>query len=302
MIFFSVIVPVYNRADLMVETIDSILQQTYRNFEIIIVDDGSTDNTQQVIQEAYGTNERVKYFHKENEERGVARNFGMKQAKGDYAVIFDSDDWMHPDHLAIIEKRIAGHPGAKINFIATKYQLKDESGKIISGASSHLKEGWYGLDEMLKGSQFGCMYTINLQNPGLHFFPPERKYATLEDWMFLLKNLERDKIYLIDRVTITVRHHDKRSMSMNQRVIDARKEAIKWCVDNLKLNTQQKKILFSYSACFCGIHYYLDRQSSQAIKEALNAIKFAGPKKEFVVLLLKSLVGRPLISRLKKSS
>jgi hypothetical protein len=91
-------------------------------------------------------------------------------------------------------------------------------------------------------------------------------------------------------------------MSMNQRVINARKEVMKWSTDNLILNKQQMKILFSYSAFFCGIHYYLDHQSNQAIKEALYAIRHGGPKKEFLILLLKSLAGRSLINRLKKSN
>jgi GalNAc5-diNAcBac-PP-undecaprenol beta-1,3-glucosyltransferase len=130
-IFFSVIIPTYNRAQLILETLETVLAQTYQNFEVIIVDDGSTDNTEQIIQKRYSTDGRVRYFYKENEERGAARNFGIKQAKGDYAVIFDSDDWMHADHLSIIEKCIANHPGSKINFIASKYQLKDRREKLL---------------------------------------------------------------------------------------------------------------------------------------------------------------------------
>lgn len=299
MIFFSVIIPTYNRSKLIIETINSVLSQNYPHFEVIIVDDGSTDDTAQIIQHLYGTDPRVRYFYKQNEERGAARNFGMEKAKGDYAVIFDSDDWMHSDHLAVIEKYISDNSSLKINFIATKYQFKDENDKIINGYSSHLNKESYGLDELLKGSQFGCMYAVNLHNPDLHFFPPERKYSTLEDWMFLLQNLQQDKIYLIDKVTITVRHHDNRSMSMNKRVINARKDAVKWSHDNLKLTEKQKKILISYSAFFCGIHYYLDNDSRAAVKEALYAMKMAGPRKEFVLLLLRSLVGRRLIKRLK---
>ena len=299
-IFFSVIIPTYNRAQLLLETLETVLAQTYQNFEVIIVDDGSTDNTGQIIQKRYGTNSRVRYFYEDNEERGAARNFGIEQAKGDYAVIFDSDDWMHTDHLSVIEKYITEHREVKINFIATKYQLKNEYGRIINGFTSHLKEGGYGINEMLKGSQFGCMYTINLHNPNLYFFPSDRKFSTHEDWIFLLKNLQQDNIYLIDKITITVRHHENRSMSMNTRVIKARKEAMKWGADNLKLNTLQKKIFFAYSAFFCGVHYYLDRQSFNAVREAFRAIKVGGLKKEFLVLFLKAVAGRTFIHHLKK--
>lgn len=301
MIFFSVIIPVYNRAGLIADTLDTILAQTYPHFEIVIVDDGSIDKTGEVIKQKYAHDNRVRYFYKENEERGAGRNFGMKQAKGDWAVIFDSDDWMHADHLAVLEKEIVTKKETGINFIATKYQLKDDEEKIITGFSSSLSEGWYGLDEMLKGSQFGCLYAINLHNKDLHSFPPERKYSTHEDWMFLLKNLQHDRIYLVDKVTITVRHHNNRSMSMNQRVIKARMDAVEWGQQNLVLSPEQRKTFLSYSDFFCGIHEYLDGNSGKAINLAMAAIKTGGLKQEFVKLLIKSVVGRSIINRLKKT-
>src|SRR6187431_742724 len=99
MIFFSVIIPTYNRAHFILEAVDSILAQNYSSFEAIIVDDGSTDNTRSVIENKYARDTRVRYFQKKNEERGAARNFGLKEAKGNYAVFFDSDDWMQPHYL-----------------------------------------------------------------------------------------------------------------------------------------------------------------------------------------------------------
>jgi glycosyltransferase involved in cell wall biosynthesis len=79
MIFFSVIIPVYNRSHLLAETIDTVLGQSYRHFEIILVDDGSTDNIKEVLEEKYANEPRVKYFRKQNEERGAARNFGLSR-------------------------------------------------------------------------------------------------------------------------------------------------------------------------------------------------------------------------------
>lgn len=301
MIFFSVIIPVYNRAALIAETLETVLAQTYPHFEVIVVDDGSTDHTGDVVKQKFGHDSRVRYFFKENEERGAARNFGMKNAKGDYAVIFDSDDWMHADHLSVLEKEIAAKKDETVNFIATKYQLKDEDGKIITGFSTSLTEGWYGLDEMLKGSQFGCLYAINLKNPALQYFPPERKYSTHEDWMFLLKNLQQDRIFLADKITITVRHHDNRSMSMNQRVIKARMDAVEWGEKNLSLTPGQKNIFLSYSYFFCGVHEYLDGNSRKAVSQALSAIKTGGMRKDFLKLLIKSAAGRSVINWIKKA-
>src|SRR6185503_8842162 len=99
MIFFSIIIPVYNRSQLLCEAIDTILIQTHQHFEIIIVDDGSTENIKQVLGEKYNDQQKIKYFRKQNEERGAARNFGLARATGDYAVFFDSDDFMKPHYL-----------------------------------------------------------------------------------------------------------------------------------------------------------------------------------------------------------
>ena len=88
MTYFSVIIPVYNRSQLLGETIDTVLAQTYPHFEIIVVDDGSKEDIKAVLDKKYNNEPRLNYFRKENEERGAARNFGLKQAKGDYAVFF----------------------------------------------------------------------------------------------------------------------------------------------------------------------------------------------------------------------
>ena len=75
--FFSVVVPTYNRSHLVGKTIDTILSQDYPSFELIVVDDGSTDNTEEVLKKYSGDN-RFRYYKKENGERGAARNFGFK--------------------------------------------------------------------------------------------------------------------------------------------------------------------------------------------------------------------------------
>lgn len=295
MIKFSVIIPTYNRAGFIAETVDTVLQQTYQNFEVIIVDDGSTDNTKEVIDEKYPEDSRVRYFYKPNEERGAARNFGMKQAKGDYAVIFDSDDWMHNDYLEILDKKISLFTHEKINFIATKYQLKEDSGCFIKGGSSNLKEGWYDYKILLKGNSFGCMYAVRLDNPNLKYFLHDRNYATLEDWIFILDNLRHDRLYLLDKISISVRHNENRSTANNQRVIKVRNLATKWILENISLSSVEQRQLIAWSHYYCGIHQYLDCKRNESVKESIAAIKYGGINKYFILLLVKSVIGRKLI-------
>ena len=95
----SVIVPVYNVEKYFDECINSILSQTYRDLEIIIVDDGSTDDCGKKADEYAKADERVKVLHKEHDGVAVARNHGLKQATGEYYCFIDSDDFYEPEFV-----------------------------------------------------------------------------------------------------------------------------------------------------------------------------------------------------------
>ncbi|MFH1877741.1 MAG: glycosyltransferase [Candidatus Omnitrophota bacterium] len=110
--FFSVIIPVYNRELFIGKAIGSVLEQTFRDFELIIINDGSTDRTGELIS-AY-KDERVIY--KEQEKQGVsrARNRGLELANGAFIAFLDSDDWWLSDKLAKAAEHIKKYPGIKI--------------------------------------------------------------------------------------------------------------------------------------------------------------------------------------------
>ncbi|RKD27580.1 Glycosyl transferase family 2 [Caminicella sporogenes DSM 14501] len=95
----SVIIPTYNYEKFIHNAIDSILNQTFKDYEIIIVDDGSTDNTAEIIKKY--NNEKISYFYKENRGPAAARNLGIKKAKGDYICFLDADDAFMPEKLEI---------------------------------------------------------------------------------------------------------------------------------------------------------------------------------------------------------
>lgn len=93
----SVIVPVYNIKEYLGRCVDSILAQTWKNLEILLVDDGSTDGTEQLVDELSGRDARIRVFHKENGGSSSARNLGIREAKGKYLGFVDSDDFIEPD-------------------------------------------------------------------------------------------------------------------------------------------------------------------------------------------------------------
>jgi len=95
----SIIIPTYNRAELLPRTIKSILNQTLQNFEILLVDDGSTDNTKHVIKNL--KTKKIRYFYQNNKGPAAARNLGIKQSQGNYIAFMDSDDSWMPNKLQV---------------------------------------------------------------------------------------------------------------------------------------------------------------------------------------------------------
>lgn len=105
---YSVIIPVYNRPDEVDELLESLTKQTYRHFEVLIVEDGSTKRCDQVI-EKYTSKLRLTYFFKPNSGQGFSRNFGFERAKGDFFVVFDSDCIIPAHYFETLEKHLNEH-------------------------------------------------------------------------------------------------------------------------------------------------------------------------------------------------
>lgn len=105
----SVIIPTYNRSDMVREAIESVMAQTYRDLEIIVVDDGSTDDTRVVV--ASIPEERLRYHYLVHAERSAARNFGIRNARGKYVAFLDSDDLFSPNKLEKQIKILEGQTG-----------------------------------------------------------------------------------------------------------------------------------------------------------------------------------------------
>ncbi len=109
MAYFSIIIPVYNRIDEVRDLLDSLARQTSKDFEAVIVEDGSTQRCDGVVAE-FADRVDVKYFFKENEGRSIARNYGMEHASGDYFLFFDSDCVIPEHYIATLAKALKEHP------------------------------------------------------------------------------------------------------------------------------------------------------------------------------------------------
>src|SRR5689334_10616275 len=130
-ITFSIIIPTYNRADLIMETLETVFNQSYKNYEILVVDNCSTDSTEQLLQPLV-VQGKLRYIrHEKNYERARSRNTGLRNAKGDFVTFLDSDDFLYPACLQDAAAFIQQHPDIK--FFQVLYELvNNQREKIYS--------------------------------------------------------------------------------------------------------------------------------------------------------------------------
>ena len=293
--FFSVVIPSYNRADLIGLTLDSVLAQTFAEFEILVIDDGSTDHTAAVVR-AY-TDSRLHYLPKINEERGAARNYGLARAQGEYVLFLDSDDLFHSSHLVTLHAAILAQ-NPRPNFIATKYDFARDGERRPSDLAP-LPAGPLGFETFLQGNVLACNVCVRRENPALHRFEEDRRYAAVEDWMFMLQNTQRDAVQLVNVLTLTMNDHDQRSMRAdNQELIRRLDLAAGWMQQHLTLTPDQRRRLLGRLHYLCAIHAHIDGHRRQALAYARRAASGL-PLRQAAGLLLRCLSSPSLVQWLK---
>lgn len=117
----SIIVPVYKVEPYLRQCVDSILNQTYRDIEVLLVDDGSPDRCGEICDEYAKKDQRIRVFHTENKGLSAARNLGLREAKGEYIGFVDSDDWIEPDMYEVLLRRLE-ETGADIGVCGVSYE------------------------------------------------------------------------------------------------------------------------------------------------------------------------------------
>ena len=130
----SVIIPAYNVERFIAETIDSVLVQSYSNWELIIIDDGSNDNTATIIQKYCETDSRINYFYQPNSGVSIARNNGLSKAKGKYIALLDADDVWEKDNLTLKIAFLEENPDTKWVY-SDMYDADENMNIIKTGAT-----------------------------------------------------------------------------------------------------------------------------------------------------------------------
>jgi len=203
-LLISIVVPTYNRADLIGKTLHTLLEQSYSDIEIIVVDDGSKDNTEEVVK-AF-TDPRIRYLKKQNEERGAARNYGVRHSNGMYLNFFDSDDIAFPNHISTAVQVIEKYDHPEIFTLGYN---------VVSGTTVQREIKFDGpVNELLqKQNKLGCN-SVFIRRDIIEAYPfsTNRKIAVSEDLLLWLTLSARFTIYGIPVITSSLVQHTQRSM------------------------------------------------------------------------------------------
>lgn len=215
----SIIIPCYNHGKFLFETLNSVLNQTYRNWECIIINDGSTDNTESIANEFCKRNSNFKYFFQNNQGVSNARNNGIKKSTGNYILPLDGDDLIDPSYIQKAINRFTDFPNTTL-----VYCKADRFGEK--------KEYWdlpeYNYETEIWNNVIFCSAIFKREDfDKTNGYNPNMKEG-LEDWDFLLSLLnDKSIVYCIPEVLFHYRAVKKsRNTEANKKVIQLNQQIV----------------------------------------------------------------------------
>lgn len=273
-IFFSIIIPTYNRAELLRKTLESFIQQEFRDFEVLVIDDGGSDHSRGVVEAL--NDPRFQYHFKENAERGAARNFGARLARGNYVNFFDSDDLAYPHFLKIGFDTVEQLSFPEI--FALSYEIFDTNGKRLNRVIlPHPTR-----DHIYKGNHFGCDSVFVQRDVALQYpFIEDRELAGSEDFELWLRLAARFPWPVSSEVVFKMINHSGRStLNFEEAPLVKRKE--------LMLH-----YAFSDPQVVRVFGKYRRRMQADALRYIALHLVLSGKKRGAFKYLLKSILTNP---------
>lgn len=221
----SVVLPTYNRARCLSRAINSVLNQTYSDFELIVVDDGSTDNTRELV-EGY-SDPRIRYLYQENAGANAARNRGIEEARGEYIAFHDSDDEWREDKLDVQLRALKEH-NVDIVFCGFIRKTEGEEGAEPFPPEALKPKGFATVCDILPGN-ICTTATIFLKRECLIEDRFDETMPRLQEWELLLRLFPKWRVFYVDDYLATV-YLQKDSISMNNEAYLEALKRINWMV------------------------------------------------------------------------
>lgn len=245
----SVIIPVYNCENYIREAIDSVLAQTYKEFELIVIDDGSTDNSGRIVREEFGR--AATYYYQENGGVAKARNAGIRRSRGEYIAFLDADDVWTPEKLAAQVSILDSMP--EVGLVHSDLEFIDSNGRHLKfWKSAHRRDSY--ARQFLKGhviaTQASLIRRAIIERAGL--FDEDFPAAGYEDLEFCIRVGQLGEIYCVERPL--VKHRDRLDgMSYNEAIgLGNREIFLGKMISRYGDNKAHKRFLSREYARFCS--------------------------------------------------
>lgn len=294
---FSVIIPVYNSEAFLNKCIDSIVDQGYDDYELILVDDGSSDSSRKICENYANTRENVHLICQENSGPSAARNRGISSAKGEYITFVDSDDWVKPEYFQVLENAVAVEPDL-IFFGTGHYAGNIETPKAfpVTSVSGNTNVIDFVASYYLNGdicSAVNKVYSRQIMQNGTVQFPTNT--VVEEDLQFVLQAVDNaEKLVSIQNILYCYNQRETGSITTkyNPKKFDCKIRAYKAELNMAeKWQKEQLAALFhdnylSYiSACINNLMY---EACPMTKREKLNEIKRFYQAEETIYCISKS--------------
>jgi glycosyltransferase involved in cell wall biosynthesis len=217
----SVVIPAYNAERYLAATLESVLAQTYQDFEVIVVDDGSTDGTAEL---ARGFGPPVRVVQQPNSGPSAARNRGVREARSDLVAFIDADDLWMPEKLELQVPRFDEE--GRVGLVYTRTQLIDEDGNLLP-TPQHEKPRGRVFYDLLEGNVLGTSTAVVrkacLEAAGL--FPEDMVWC--EDWCLWLRIAREREFDFVDRILVKHRRHAASLTAERERTYRGALEAVR---------------------------------------------------------------------------
>jgi len=273
--FFSIIVPAYNRAYILPRTIQSVLDQTFSDWELIVIDDGSKDNTATMMK-GY-TDPRIHYHYQENKERSAARNNGIRNAKGKYICFLDSDDEFLPTHLSALFELIEKEKEPVALFYSNCFMVYEDGTKRELISTVQKGDGWHVF--FLKNSIIPARICIH--QDVLKEIKFREDIVIVEDTVLWTSIAIKYPVYHLNQSTVNYHWHDDNSVNIAKNCFLPRLKGLNKMFEDENVGKHIPSALKNelLSGCYFGIarHHELKRNFFSMLKNLiLSIIKMPG--------------------------
>lgn len=263
----SILVPCFNQGKYLNNTFQSIVKQNYSNWECVIVNDGSTDETEVIAKRWCKTNPKFSYYHKDNAGISSARNLCLKKAKGDYLQWLDGDDFLAPNKLRISIDALEDSTNVGKNLVISNFKLFNQEKKVFEPPYCNLRLNLFNYRTVLYDWEDGFTIPIHcgfFNTSLLNKFSFPEEVTSKEDWLMWVYIFQQEpEVFFIDEPLAIYRRHAK-SMTRSTNMTEGHIAAL----DFLKIFLSEKE--YEKFARHTMVRYY---KSSLFYRKKYHATK-----------------------------